>query len=333
MTSTKSRAERAQLTFVAHFLRPRQLSDLSDYWNQVLGTNVADAVDQFVKQGLLVPASLATKLEFKYTVAELQPFLKANGHSQSGRKADLIARLINHDCSSLEESAQRWRIYECSDLGRLVATEYEAATAAEKKLAEHSTISYLKNGDFRNASLTVAEYASKQVFWQGMAIDRENFSPASKIQNLEIIFSSWPLLLAGIPEELVMALRIGAAMIELFGEYHPGDSCPVEPIHGTHLNAITAMRMICFHAIHKISITEYQQMGATRVRFLGGDDEDSCPECAALNGKSFPIASAPELPHATCTSECGCRCMAMMAKVGTRGGLFSDAIAYVLEDS
>jgi hypothetical protein len=333
MTSTKSRAERAQLTFVAHFLRPRQLSDLSDYWNQVLGTNVADAVDRFVKQGLLVPASLATKLEFKYTVAELKPFLKAKGLSQSGRKADLIARLINHDCSSLKERAQKWRIYECSELGHTVATEFEAALAAEKKQAEHDTISYLKNGDFRNASLTVAEFASKQVFWQGMAVERQSFSPASKIQNLEIIFSSWPLLLAGIPEDLVMPLRIGAAMIELFGEYHPGDPCPVEPIQGTHLNAIAAMRMICFHAIHKISITEYQQMGATRVRILGGDDEESCPQCTALNGKSFPIESAPELPHATCTSECGCRCMAMIAKFGTGRGLFSDAIAYVLENS
>jgi hypothetical protein len=332
MTLPKSRAKRAQLMFLACFLRPTEISELSSSWNHVLGSNVADTVDRFVKEGLVVPAPLDAKLECKYTVADLKSFLKSNGLSQSGRKADLISRLINQDCSNLKERAQNWRIYQCSEHGRAAAMEFEAAMTAERKQAENHVISCLKTGDFRNASLTVAEFESKQVFWRGTGIDWKNYSPVNDTRKLEIIFSTWPKLLAGIPEELVFPLREGAAMIELFGDYDPEHSCPIEHIQGIHLSAITAMRMICFHATHRLSIMEFQKAGATRVRFLGGDDEESCPECAALNGKSFPIESAPELPHEKCSSECGCRCMALMASAGTGGGIFSDAIAACLED-
>ena len=46
--------------------------------------------------------------------------------------------------------------------------------------------------------------------------------------------------------------------------------------------------------------------GIRRVEILGSGD--SCPTCAALEGKMFTLDKAPELPHPGCTHDKGCRC-------------------------
>jgi len=47
----------------------------------------------------------------------------------------------------------------------------------------------------------------------------------------------------------------------------------------------------------------YKEAGVEKVQWLTADDERTCPECAPLNGKVFPIGEAPELPRHP-----GCRC-------------------------
>jgi hypothetical protein len=39
----------------------------------------------------------------------------------------------------------------------------------------------------------------------------------------------------------------------------------------------------------------------SHVQFLGGDTEEDCEFCRAMNGKVFPISEAPELPMDQCT--------------------------------
>jgi hypothetical protein len=333
MKTDNIRAERARMMLLARFLRPTQLSELSHSWNEVLGSRVSDTIDRFIKEGIIVPSSLSTKIEVKLTVTELKRILKTKGLNLSGKKANLISRLIDHDGAALREKAQTWKIYECSENGRTLASQFETSMEAEKTETEKQVVSLLTDGKFQEAVMTVASFESKQVFPRRYDLNWENYSPISDTEKLYLIFSTWPKLLSNVPEELVHPLRIGAAMLELFGEHDSENRCIDSSVQGTHLEATTAMRMIGYHASHVHSITQFKKMGATRVRILGGDDEESCPQCAAMNGKSFPIDTSPELPHATCTSECGCRCTAILdGSGGNEGGFLSNALAACMAD-
>ncbi len=46
-----------------------------------------------------------------------------------------------------------------------------------------------------------------------------------------------------------------------------------------------------------------------RIKLVGPDDEYTCESCRALLGKEYLVARTPELPHRSCTSPRGCRCV------------------------
>ena len=328
-TAMRSRKDRANLMLLSRFLKPEQLSDLGRYWDDVLEESRVSVVERLLDQGLIVPCTPEVKLNYKLKLSDLKSMLKAKGIKRTGNKAMLISNLIEHD------PARRWRIFQCSDAGRVLALEYEEACEYERKVAESDVLAFLMQRDFRNASLRRYDFASKQVRWNGggfsvllkFHLDPNNglgfttttsdtqatitkHNPENDVQTLEFIFSGWPAILNTVPHDLRDALRLGAAMMELFGARTAMQWFEEVPKTNSHFDLDTVIRMICFYGRHQQEMQEYKRMGVRRVTIIGGEDEESCPHCAAISGKKFPIGNAPELPLAECTSECGCRCIA-----------------------
>ncbi len=314
-TAMRSRESRANLMLLAKFLRPEQLSELGSYWDEALGESRLGVVNRLIDQGLIIPAPLEVKLDLKIKVPDLKSMLKKQGIKQTGRKAELLARLIENDFASLQKMVGRWRIYQCSDVGRTLALEFETALEAERNQAESDVLELLTEGDYRSASLRMASFEAKQVFKRGLdsrglEFDWENYDPEIDVIMLECIFSGWPAILNTVTHDLRDALRLGAAMMELFGARTAMQWFEEVPKTNSHLDPDTVIRMICFYGRHQQEMQEYKRMGVRCVTIIGGEDEESCPHCAAISGKKFPLGKAPELPLPTCTSECGCCCIA-----------------------
>ncbi len=67
--------------------------DMADRWNPVVGS-FDRALDGFLRAGLLRPASLAAKIDATQRVADLKPLLAERSLKVSGKKAELIERLL-----------------------------------------------------------------------------------------------------------------------------------------------------------------------------------------------------------------------------------------------
>lgn len=189
--------------------------------------------------------------------------------------------------------------------------KFVAAVETERNQAENDVLALLIQGDYRNAPLRMAAFEAKQVFWRGYNVDWANHDSEIDVEILDFIFTGWPEMLKMVNSDLKPPLRLGAAMMQLFAETRADKWFEELPDTGSHLHPNTVMRMICFYGKHQRDMQEFKRMGVNTVRILGGDDDESCPHCAAINGKKFPLNKVPELPLATCTSPCGCRCMAL----------------------
>jgi hypothetical protein len=307
-----SKRDRAYLLLLSKFMRPADMGDLPDYWLVPLGESPQVAAQRMIGQGLIEPALMDLKLEIKFKVTELKSILQGAGLKCSGRKADLIARIIEHDLEAIRKTAGSWEVVRCSEAGRALAEKFQAACESERNEAEREVLAFLTQGDFRNAVLRMAKYEAVQVFWRGIDVDWANYDPRGHEQTLKIMFAGWPGILQKVDSDLRGPLRLGAALMDLFGERTADKWFEELPVIESHLDPNTAMRMLSFYGRHLHNMCDFRRIGVRTVEILGGDDEESCPHCVALNGRRFPTHKAPELPLATCTSPCGCRCMAVV---------------------
>jgi hypothetical protein len=126
----------------------------------------------------------------------------------------------------------------------------------------------------------------------------------SKALIVRIMHSS-PTILRSVPPTALHILRIGAAMMELWGTNRCAQWMPQRLKRDLAMDADAAARMVNFSAQHFAHVADYQ--GAEQVEWNAAPD--SCRECAAMNGRRFPPTNVPELPYERCTHHMGCRCL------------------------
>jgi hypothetical protein len=199
-------------------------------------------------------------------------------------------------------------LVECSNDAKAIAEQFVSEEKGEREVAEKKSLEYLRLGDFRSASLAVSDFEAKQASPRGLGIDWTKPNTEGNVQLLEAIFESRPKILAGLPETDWQPLRIGAAMMHLWGTNKASKWLPVDFVGISKFDHDTAARMILFSVQHLSSIESWSKMASEirKVEILGS--EDSCPACKKLAGKRFSIDNIPELPYERCTHEMGCRC-------------------------
>jgi tetratricopeptide (TPR) repeat protein len=123
------RGSPAHVFLLGSFLRPWKVEDLPPRlnWEKLLGEAPTSVVEQFLAAGLLQAAdegqSLAERLEQR-TVKELQELLRARDLPVSGRKDNLIARLIEADPVGMEEAVREQSPVCCTDEGVQAVVQY-----------------------------------------------------------------------------------------------------------------------------------------------------------------------------------------------------------------
>lgn len=301
----------AHLLFLSKFREPRNIEDISrqDYWQDVLDEKPLEAVNRFIKDGMIKEGDLYSCMDYKFKVSELKIMLKAQDLKQSGRKAELIARLVDDDPEGMKRAVSGLKIYNCTSVGLEIVEKYLEDENHKRALAENETISLLRKRKFNQASKVVATYEAAQVFPRGIGIDWQNHDTNYDERLLKYVFNNFPSILDGLEKDKRESLRIVAGMMWLWGR-NKGDSWIDDNFEtGIRFDADTSARMIWFHAKHLVEIEDYQRdMYFKKVGISGANDELVCDECKVIQGKIFNLNQVPELPLPNCTSEMGCRC-------------------------
>jgi len=302
------RNSKAHLLLLSKFLNPNSIDEFAkaDYWNNALGENAKQAIKHFLDEGLLLRADLEGQLDYKFKATELKNMLKERGLTVSGRKDELISKLIQADPENMKKSVKEIVIVLCSEQGREIAEQFLSDELAKRTRLDEQIGEYLGQRKFKEASLTVALYEAQQVFPRGLGINWKNHNPTLDIEALKAIFVYKPKILSQLDNNLLEMLRFAAGMDYLWGTNNSAKWLRPDFEIGLAIDKATAVRMFLSNAYFHKSITQYRTSGVVKqVQILS---ENCCEACTKLSGKKFILNAVPELPYEHCTREIGCRC-------------------------
>jgi SAP domain len=306
----KWQKSQAHLLLLSKFLRPHTIEDYENLsvmpWKKVLGETPSKAINRFLREGMLKHTDTARSLEWKYKVPDLKKMLKEHNLPVSGKKVDLILRLIETDPNGMKAYVSGLKVLICSEQGRQIADDYLAIEKKKALNAEQQVLDALQNRKFKEASLACSSFEGEQVFPSGIGIASRDTT--RDIAVLKIIFDSNPRILRNLNKTWLEHLRLAAGMMYLRGLRVAKGFIPWNLETGLLLDGTTAARMIVFHAINRVHLAQYREWGA-RLVDISIAGPSSCDACKKIAKKKFRIDEVVELPYEGCTSETGCRCM------------------------
>jgi len=291
----------AHLLLLSKFIRARKVEPpsagaLSDGWKVALGESKHDAIRRFASAGLLIPCPLIEKLSHCVSAARMKEMLRERGLKLSGRKDEMAERLCTADPRAIESALASTELLKCTEMGRQLAGEFlEREQRMKRALTE-----YLQKGDCEAAVQEVCEFKDALGFpttpW---------FPDRPRLDDVRNALSAKPRILASVSEGNLRQLRLAAAkaFLGLWSKWYLDDmetdlKMSNEVAVNMMISSIQNGRNLAYWRLGKVE----------RVKILGTSTDDSCAGCEVLRNRVWPIDEVPELPHADCTSECGCRC-------------------------
>jgi hypothetical protein len=296
------------LDLLCYFRSPKAtLRKLRADWAEALGESPAAAVQRLADLGLLEPVALDSKLDRTQTVAELRAHLKARALPTSGNKPALVARLVAADETGAAALVSTFDAYDCTMAGEELARLRIDAVAELKAAAVEQSRSRIRAGDYAAAMDVACRFESSHKLQQHypdlpFAI-RDTRDP---VEAMIAFATGRPKLFGKLPEETWEALRVAAAMDQLWGgwlmRWLPEG---VERIG--RFSASAAYVMLGAHAKNKADRAMAKRIGQSRATLSGA--ARCCAPCQAFADKAAPIDDLPELPNPVCVNEDGCRCV------------------------
>lgn len=300
----------AHYLLLTKFLYPQDTNHLegSEDWKRALGEDPHGAIRRFIEEGLLESVELAELVNRRYKVSDLKKMLQQRGLAVTGRKDELISRLIEADPEGMKRAVSGMTLLRCSPKGRQVAEEYLAQEQAKRERLENGVVSDLKNRKFRDAALKIASYETEQVFLRGMGIDWKHYDPSNDIELLQAIFRAKPKRLSFLTDAQLESARVAAGMRVLMWDV--GQAVKWLEANQPEMGASCKVAIFDLEssARFQVEITRLRRLGIHKwVRINTCNDDHVCEACRKLSSKRYPIDRVPELPYEKCTSEV-CRC-------------------------
>jgi SAP domain len=274
----------------------------SSAWTTALSETPNSAINRFIQANLLVPFSPSTPetltqgLASIYGVVQLKAMLKLRQLKVSGKKDELIARLVHSHSQGLMRDVLALGLYHCSDAGMNFVFQLEE----RKQRAYANAVAAIHAKDY---SAAIREY---QALEDDLAFPKFEFEGTPRPALIQFVMTVTPTILDGCSQEVLSRLRIAIALQCVGGRHAPREVLRGFNT-GIRLDAETAARMIYFSARHTEDMQQWKQMRVIQVAHLA--TPGSCSVCMGFNGHKWNIDQAPELPYPHCTSETGCRCL------------------------
>jgi len=278
-----------------------------EYWERILDERPQNVINTFIREGMIVNTSLEFIVSYKYKIVELKEMLKQRGYTSSGKKNELVNRIIQADKEGMEKSTAGIEFLVCTQVGREIAEQYKSSEQEIRFKIEQQVFDCVIKRLFYEASLLAATYIEKTPESIGLGSSWKRTSPEVIAEIVKQIFNSKPEIISKLEDVNLEPLRIGAAMMEIWGESTATKWLPTNFKTGLSIGNDSAARMLIFNATNIRNLKQYKESGFKFVEVLGAPN--SCPFCKEIAGKHFAIGEAPTLPNHNCTHELGCRCL------------------------
>lgn len=156
-----------QLLFLEHFLTHRSIATVSANWESLLGESPQLTIARYIKEGLLVPISLESKVA-RNSTADIKRLLKERGLKFGGNRTTVLRRLMEADADGMSElyKDEPDTEFECSPVISPHIMQYVSnkKLQIEKELhvATYKALAALRNRDFAKASRIIEAHESTQ---------------------------------------------------------------------------------------------------------------------------------------------------------------------------
>lgn len=327
------------LALLEKFLSAREVKDwFLEWWAPVFGTDTQRVIDGLIAHGAL---------ELAPTVADLKVMLSSRGLKVSGKKAELIQRLLEADPKGMEVQYAHRMILRCTPAASQAVSRWKSECEKAYETAADNVIAALQKRHFKEAIRTADAYR-KNKFKPPLPPGAEAMiiTPAprpieERAKELATVFTMRPKILNELQPEQWEGLYLNYAVGELLGRTAPEKCMPGFTVSNsskpflrytekdedddgednapeTPENCVP--RSICINAMNSATATRMlssyvkHQSDLAQMRELGIKKAKiigigGCEACAALNNKTFLLDELPELPYEKCTCALGCRCM------------------------
>lgn len=312
----------AHIELLSKFVKPDSMYSIPESyrnseWREVLGEPALTVIQRFIAEGYLIRPDLVTLMNYKLTVTDLKSFCKERGLPVSGKKAELIERLITADEPGMQKTVSDLQVFVCSEKGNMLARAYLEMRSREKEEAISLFLENLKKKDFLQAVKTVNKYEARQVFQRGIGINwrEEALAPNPHyVSVLKILFEETPTVARRLDPKKLEFLRVVAGFMCLWGSQ-------VDAIHllegveevSEKFKNIDLARLLWSFASNTQELREYRELARAtggkgyKVEILTANDEYVCDECKKLAKKKYPVfGDVPELPSPKCAHACRC---------------------------
>jgi hypothetical protein len=258
-----------------------------DYWEKDLGRPYKDAIDDFIREGLIEQPSIEEKLNHRLRVPAIKQILKKNSLKVSGNKNELLSRVLDNLPDAAKEiAASITDVYVCTPEGLQKVKAYNDAVSLRRNNAVAEVKECLKRRNFYKAAEIVKKFNASLP--SALAHNEPNEDDARIVLNISAA--------QGISHEELETIKLEAALKVFWGEGIIGP----ESFVSLATNKIGKERS-------RQALEWYKSSGVVKyVEILCA--QDSCDICRAMGGKRYLINSAPLLPIDGCCDEMGCRC-------------------------
>ena len=145
-------------------LTPRRASS----WDEYLGDSQVTC-KVLLSRGVMAEASTAEKVAAGFRVQDLKALLRERGLKVSGRKEELVSRLMEAMTGQeASDAAKSVTFFKLTPDGQQVVDAHLEEKASEKRKAEERALAYLRSGNYENAESEIVIFtdAYNRLFWQ-----------------------------------------------------------------------------------------------------------------------------------------------------------------------
>lgn len=165
---------RAHLYFLSRMLRLFDTAHLAEleYWDEKLGDSRYTVLKIFLNEGMVELLSGREQIAEDRSVASLKTLCKERGLKLSGKKADLIERLLASDPRMEATLAPVLRFVRCTDAGRRIVMAYYSREVENYRAVEAKVRVHLCDGNLTDAIRAANAYKADMLFPQGSEPER-----------------------------------------------------------------------------------------------------------------------------------------------------------------
>lgn len=308
-THTKSwRETPAFLQYLSRYLIPKEPVIEDEEWERVLKVKPSVVNKRFLQEGVLKEGELPDKLAY-LKATELKEILKRQRQKLSGKKDDLVQRVLAGDLTQIGNAIDGVKVLACSGEGQELAQSYVDKKAEEEKQYEDNALQFIRDDKPVEAFRLAQKYWENQVFGPYHGIDWSKVQEKVYVEPFNLITEiETPLYNKfNISDDEIESVQIGAKMALLMhsNQVKKRWGLPNKIGDGSDMNEVALILIRqAGHVRELLNHHGKDYLLAVYIYALKG----SCDECRKYHGRGYALDKVPLLPHLDCKHKKGCRC-------------------------